>query len=369
MNTPLRVAMMIRSYIPWPRPSDIICAPIDLAIETAKGLARRGHHITIFAPVGSRVDGENITIESLDRRALVNSQDEFERLLEGEGGMTADILGLWDRYMSSEMLRRANEGEFDVLHFHHPEVALSRAVDYPQVPIVYTLHDPINNYGREMLRLYHSNNQHYVSISNNQRRDAPDLRFIDTIYNGTDTSLFEFNDQPEDYLLYAGRITPEKGVREAIQVARAAKRRLLIIGPVLEGARYRKYFNQYIKPELDDMICYLGRIDHNHLPAYYQKASALLTPVQWEEPFGLTTIEAMACGTPVISLNHGAAVEIIEQGKSGFVCKSVEEMIEAVAKLDTIDRKECRARVESKFALKQMVDGYERVYRRAVDSM
>lgn len=177
--------------------------------------------------------------------------------------------------------------------------------------------------------------------------------------------MFEFNDKAEDYLLYVGRITPEKGAREAIRVARAADKRLLIIGPVLQG--YENYFDQHIRPELDDKILYLGHVERDGLPAYYEKALALLTPVQWEEPFGLTTIEAMACGTPVISLKRGAASEIIEHGKNGFLCDSLHDMIEAAGKISTINRKSCRTHVESKFATKQMVDGYESVFRRVVD--
>lgn len=369
MKKSLSIAMMVRSYIPWPRPIDMIYAPIDLAIATAKGLAERGHKVTVFAPLGSQVYGENITIESLNLRSLVNNQEEFTTMLTDIDRLMHDFPGLWDRYMSNEMFRRANAGEFDVLHFHHPEVAMSRAVDYPKIPVVYTLHDPVGAYYREVFDLYQSPNQRFVSISNNQRRDAPDLPYIGTVYNGTDTKLFEFHPEAEDYLLYAGRITPEKGIREAIQVARGAKKRLLIIGPVPDDEKHRGYFDQYIKPELDDKILYLGRVDQDRLPAYYQKAIALLTPVQWEEPFGLTTIEAMACGTPVISLKRGAASEIIENGKNGFICDSIHGMVEAVEKVDSIDRRACRTRIERKFSLKQMVDGYEKVLCEAVESM
>src|SRR5690606_1089300 len=129
------------------------------------------------------------------------------------------------------------------------------------------------------------------------------------VYNGTDTDLFEFSDTSDDYLLFSGRILADKGVKEAIQVARESGHRLLIAGPPAYGHDY--YFEQHVKPELDENILYIGRMDQEQLRTYYQKAKALLTPVQWEEPFGLTTIEAMASGTPVISLNRGAAPELI----------------------------------------------------------
>ena len=360
MNKPLKIAVMVRSYIPMPRPIDMIYAPIDLTIQTAKELGRRGHHVTIFAPLGTQVHGENVTVETLNLRSLVNGQDDFVTLMKNTEILMHDIPGLWDRYMSSEMFARAEKGEFDMLWFHHPEVALTAAVRHPKIPVVYTLHDPVYSYYREIFELYKTKNQHYISISNNQRRDAPDLPYAATVYNGTDVDMFSFSDEYEDYLLYAGRITPDKGIKEAIQVARGSHHRLLIIGPVNNGDQ--GYFDQYIKPELDDKILYLGRVDQDRLPKYYQKAKALLTPVQWEEPFGLTTIEAMACGTPVISLNRGAAPEIIKDGKTGFVVNSVAEMIEKVDMVDTIKRADCRKYVEQHFGIAQMVDGYEKAF-------
>lgn len=343
-----------------PRPIDMIYAPIDLAVAAAKGLAARGHQVTVFAPLGTEIHGENIKIETLNLRPLVSTQDDFATLLKRTDDILHDMPGLWDRYMSNEMFERAAHGEFDLLYFHHPEVALSTAVKYPNIPVVYTLNDPIYPHFRELFDLYSTPNQHYVSISNNQRRDAPDLPYAGTVYNGTDVSLFEYSEDAEDYLLFAGRITPEKGVKEAIQVARGSKHRLLIIGPV--SAEHKGYFEQYIKPELDDKILYLGRVDQDRLPKYYQKAKAVLTPVQWEEPFGLTTIEAMACGTPVISLRRGAAPEIIEDGVTGFVVNSVTDMIEAVGKVTSLNRQDCRRHVEETFGYVQMIDGYEQVF-------
>lgn len=358
----MKIAMMVRAFIPTPRPNDMIYAPIDLSMAIAKGLGMRGHHVTLFSPLGTEVHGENVTVETMNLRALVNNQAEFTALLENTEYLAHDVHGLWDRYMANEMFARATKGEFDLLHFHHPESALSLAGRYKDVPTVYTLHDPIFPWYKEVFDLYRTPNQHYISISNNQRRDAPDLQYIDTIYNGTNVDLFTFSDKHEDFLLFIGRIAPEKGVKEAIEVAKATNHRLLIIGPVNHGNQ--GYFDQYIKPELDDQILYLGRIDQDVLPKYYQKAKALLTPVQWEEPFGLTTIEAMACGTPVISLHRGAAPEIIDSGKTGFVVPSVSKMIEAVGKIDKISRVDCRRHVERYFSSIQMVDHYENAYRK-----
>ncbi len=361
----MKIAIMVRGFIVMPRPNDMIYAPIDLAVAIAKGLGARGHHVTLFAPLGTHIESQNVTVETMNLRPLVENQGQFEELLNNTELIVHGQPWLWDRYMVKEMYKRADAGEFDVLYFHHPEAAMSAAVDYPDVVTAYTMHDPIYPWYRELFELYESKNQHYISISNNQRRDAPDLPYARTIYNGTNIDLFNFSDNHEDFLLYAGRITEQKGVKEAIQVANQTNHKLLIIGPINHGSQ--GYFDQYIKPELNENILYLGRMDQSQLSTYYKKAKALLTPIQWEEPFGLTTIEAMASGTPVISLHRGAAPEIIEDGKSGFIVESITEMCEAVGKIDSINRQDCRDRVEAMFSYDRMVDEYELVFLELID--
>lgn len=350
---------MVRSYIIMPRPSDMIYAPIDLAVAMAKGLGKKGHQVTLFAPLGTEVYGENVTVESCNLRPLVTGQDEFEQLLGDVDKLVNGQTALWDQHMANCIYERASAGEFDMVYFHHPEAALGVAREFPGVKTVIQLHDPIASWRKELYELYANDDVSFISISKNQRRDAPDLNYLSTVYNGTDTDLFEFSDEADDYLLFSGRILPDKGVKEAIQVARESGHRLLIAGPPAYGHDY--YFEQHVKPELDENILYIGRMDQQQLKTYYQKAKALITPVQWEEPFGLTTIEAMASGTPVISLNRGAAPEIIIDGKTGFIVNSLSEMVEAVGKIDTIKRKDCREHVEREFSYQVMVDKYEAV--------
>jgi glycosyltransferase involved in cell wall biosynthesis len=228
------------------------------------------------------------------------------------------------------------------------------------------MNDPVYPWYKELFEMYNSPNQHFVSISNNQRRDAPDLPYAETIYNGVDLDAFAFSPDAEDYLLIAGRVIPEKGFKEAIELAKTTGDRLLMIGPVYPDQQ--GYFNQYIKPHLSDKILYLGMMEQAQLVKYYQKAKAFITPIQWEEPFGLTAIEAMACGTPVISLNRGAASEIIVQGKTGFVVASMGEMADAVRRVGEISRAECRLHVEQNFSNELMVDRYEKVFRKIVST-
>ncbi len=353
----LRLATMVRGYLPVPRPSDIIYAPIDLAANIADGMAERGHHVDFFAPLGSESTGANI--ETMNLRALASNSTEFQALLASEQ-LNHYVPDLWDMYLAKEMFRRAQRGDYDLLHFHHPEVALPLAGLYPDVPVVYTQHDPIYPWYKEAYELYQTPSQHFVSISDNQRRDAPDLNYAATVYNGVNTHDFSFSAEHEEYLLFTGRVVSEKGVKEAIQVAEATDHRLLIIGPVAPTSQ--GYFDQYIKPYLNDKILYLGFIERDKILPYYQKAKALLLPLQWEEPFGLTAIEAMSCGTPAIAINRGSMSEIIVDGKTGYLVPSVGEMIEAVHKINKIDRRACREHVKAHFGLKQMVDGYEQVY-------
>jgi glycosyltransferase involved in cell wall biosynthesis len=358
----MKIAMMVRAYIPVPRPKDIVYANIDLAIDIAEGLARRGHSVDFYAPMGSSLKRSHIRDCKLP--PLIHNQEEFRELLFNTDKLIHGLPQMWDEYMAKIMFEKASNGDYDLLHFDHPESALTLGSMNPQVPVVYTLHDPIVKYHREAYELFQSPNQHFISISDNQRRDAPDLHYLRTIHHGIDTRKFAFSGQAEDYLLYNGRIVPEKGVREAIQVARESHHRLLIIGPTYPDAM--DYFDKYIKPNLDDQILYLGYVERDDLPKYYQKAKALLTPVQWEEPFGLTTIEAMSCGTPVVSFNRGAAPEIIASGKTGFVVNTTAEMIDSIDKIERIKRQDCRAYVEKNYSIKTMVGNYQAAFEQVI---
>ncbi len=361
----MRVAIMVRGYLPVPQPSDLVYVPIDLALATANGLSQRGHHVDFYGPTGSEL--EHAHLRSRNLRPLIQNNEAFRDLLgTANERMNHYIPSLWDTYLAEDMFKLAQRGEYDLLHFHHPEVALPLARQYRSVPVVYTLNDPVYPWYKEVFELYNSPNQHFISISNNQRRDAPDLRYSATVYNGVDTDEFSFSAEHEDYLLYVGRIVPEKGIKEAVQIAEATDHRLLIIGPIPPNSQ--GYFDQYVKPYLNEKILYLGLIERNRLLPYYQNAKAFLAPLQWEEPFGVTIIEAMACGTPVIAIARGSMPEIIKDGKTGYLAASIGEMIEAIGKVNRIDRRACREHVKANFGLRQMIDGYERTYQQVLAS-
>ncbi len=357
----MKIAMMVRGYISAPGPSDIVYAPIDLAIEISNGLIKLGHQVDFYGPAGTRLEAN---VHTRGIRALVHNQKEFQNLLSSIDLLTHYVPGLWDQYLSSEMFKRAKKGEYDLLHFHHPEAAMPYASLFPKVPVLYTLHDPIEGWWHELFQMYQSPNQFYVSISNNQRKPANELPFVGTVYNGINVDQFPFSPEHDDYLLFVGRIVPEKGVHIAIEVAKKTNHKLLIIGPIYTDSK--DYFDQKVKPHLSEQIQYLGFIDHKKVVKYFAGAKAFLMPIQWEEPFGLTMIEAMACGTPVIAFARGSIPEVVVHAKTGFVVKSKQEMINAISMIDKLDRHNCRIRVEENFSIETMTKGYEAVYKNII---
>jgi glycosyltransferase involved in cell wall biosynthesis len=163
--------------------------------------------------------------------------------------------------------------------------------------------------------------------------------------------------------LWVGRIIPEKGPGKAIQATLQAEENLTLIGPETDD----KYWHQEIKPFLSEQIKYIGHMPREKLYSYYQNAKALLVPIDWEEPFGLVMVEAMACGTPVIAFRRGSVPEVVVHGKTGFIVDTVSEMADAMKKIHTIDRHACRKHVEENFTLEKMSDNYDRVFKKIVD--
>lgn len=363
----MRIATEVKGYLTAPTPLDIIYAPYDLALDINDGLIDRGHAVDFYAPEGSNVRKSQLV--TMGQKALASSYDEYvgreNGILFNPALHSDNILALHDQRYSAEMFRRATQGKYDVLHFHHPEVALPYVDIYSDVPVIYTMHDPIGEPQRTLLESYRTPNQWLVSISDYQRQSAPDLPYIATVYNGIDTDTFNYDPtaKKSDRLLFAGRIVPEKGVKEAVQVALESGSKLDIIGPVFEDSK--DYFKEHIEPFLGNRIRHLGHIARRDLPGYFQQAKAFLMPIQWDEPFGLTMAEAMACGTPVIAFKRGSVPEIIANEQTGFIVDTVEEMASKVTDITQLSPRDCRERVLSKFSITAMVKGYESVYREA----
>jgi len=197
----------------------------------------------------------------------------------------------------------------------------------------------------------------YVSISDADR--SPELDYIKTIHHGINLNQFDFQPDPDDYLLFFGRIHPDKGTKEAIEIARACNRKLIIAGIIQDEA----YYKQYIVPYLDNNnVVFVGSAGPIQRNLLLGKAVALLHLINFEEPFGLSVIESMACGTPVIAFNRGSMPELIEKGKNGFLVDTVDDAIEVVGQIKNIDRKYCRRYIEQHFTVNQMAEKYIQVY-------
>lgn len=352
----MNIAMMVRGFLPTPVPGDIAYSPATVAYSVAEGLAKKGHRVVFFGPEGTEVEGCEVV--TLSTRPTVSTQKELDEFV-GRNDLFATYLpSLYDGVLARNMFDRAQAGEFDCVIFHHFESVLTLAPLYPDVKTVFILHDFIDPERKQAIEMHASSNISFISISENQRRNAPDLNYLATIYNGTDIDTFEHEDDAEAYLLISGRVTPSKGQKEAVQIAMQTNRRLLISGQVSGPDSW--YFDEHIKPFLNDKILYLGMLEREQLVKYYQKAAALLMPIHWEEPFGLSMIEANACGTPVIALNRGSVPEVIEDGKNGFIANNSAEMIMAIDKIDKIKRKDCRNHVVKNFSNQKMINAYEK---------
>ncbi|RPI74137.1 MAG: glycosyltransferase family 4 protein, partial [Ignavibacteriales bacterium] len=228
-------------------------------------------------------------------------------------------------------------------------------------PMVTTIHGFSS---RNILPVYkkYNNSSFYVSISNSDR--SPELSYIATVYNGITTREFKFNPEPKDSLLFFGRIHPDKGTYEAIQIAKKSQRKLIISGLIQD----EKYFKEKVKPFINnDDIIYVGNSNPDERNNLLGEAYALLHPVNFAEPFGLSVAESMLCGTPVIAFNKGSMPELILNNKTGIIVNSVEEAVEAVNNIKLIERGYCRKWALSKFSSEQMIEGYLEVYRKILN--
>jgi glycosyltransferase involved in cell wall biosynthesis len=267
-----------------------------------------------------------------------------------------------------EELKKINP---DIIHNHIGWRFLPFAPLF-KAPVVTTLHGPLNIPYQQFV--YGKFKEFpFISISNSQRKPFRKLNYAATVYNGIDVKKFHFSDKPKGgYFAFLGRMSPEKGPIQAIQAAKKAGIKLKMYAKV--DAVDKEYFEKKIKPLIDGkQIEFPGEIGPKRKSNFLKNARALLCPLQWEEPFGLFMIEAMACGTPVIALKRGSVPEIIKNGKTGFICRpnDLDSMVRAIKRICRMSEKDyremrfrCRKHVENNFTAKRMVAEYEKVYRK-----
>ena len=326
MLSPIAWRTPPRHYGPWE-------SVVSLLTE---GLVKRGHEVTLFATADSQTSGR--------LHAVCLRGYEEDRSL---------IPKVWECLHISELFEQADA--YDVIHNHFDFLPLTYT-GLTTTPVMTTIHG-FSSPGILPVYKKYNNTVFYVSISDADR--SPDLDYIKTIHHGIDIGQFDFQSAPDDTLLFFGRIHNDKGARQAIEIAGACHRKLILAGIIQDQA----YYDQYVAPHIDNVkVIYIGSVGPVERNRLLGQARALLHPIQFDEPFGLSVIESMACGTPVIAFDRGSMPELIENNKNGFLVKNLSEAVEAVEYIEGIDRAACRRHVERHFTVDRMVDNYIQAY-------
>lgn len=316
-------------YGPWENIASLLC----------EGLVKRGIDVTLFATQDSKTEAKLC--------AVCPRGYEEDKTIEPK---------VWECLHICEAFEKA--GEFDLIHnnFDFLPLTYSCLVDTPVLTTIHGFSSPA------ILPVYEKYNKknYYVSISDADRSEK--LNYIATIYHGINLSQFTFVNKPGEYLLFFGRIHHDKGAKEAIQIAKMSNKKLIMAGIIQD----KEYFDNEIVPHLSENIKYIGSVGPSQRDKLLGGALALLHPISFAEPFGLSVVESMACGTPVIAFNKGSMPELITPEKDGFLVNDVNGAVEALGKILKIDRQCCRETVEKRFSVQRMVDDYIKVYEQVI---
>jgi glycosyltransferase involved in cell wall biosynthesis len=338
---PLRILLVAPPLLPVPPPTYAGTERVVAALGAE--LHRRGHHVALVASGDSDVPYEHIpTVE----RSLWST------------GFSGDYASYMQHTV--EIAWRAAE-RFDIVHAHMENHGFLFA-EHSQVPVVSTMHGRLDAPGLPELLEAHPDVP-LVAISESQRRFFPDLHWVATIHHGLPLDAMPFSETPGEYLAFVGRITEEKGIREALELSRRTRVRLRAAAKVKSGPEFR-HFEEVVQPAIDaDEIDWLGEVGPLERDPLYAGALATVMLGGWPEPFGLVAIESMATGTPVIARRAGALTETIEHGVTGFLVDDVAEAELAVERIRDLDRRRIRELTLERFSPARMADDYERVYR------
>lgn len=342
---PLRIAQVAPLYESVP--SKLYGGTERVVSYLTEALVQQGHQVTLFA------SGDSVT-----RAELIAPCERSLRLDE-----TCQDPIAYHMLMIEQVFKQASR--FDVIHFHidYLHYSLFRR---QKCPYLTTFHGRLDL--PELPALYREfADVPVVSISTAQRRPLPGVNWQGTVYHGLPDDLLTYRDRPGDYLAFLGRISPEKGLDQAIRIAQRTGRKLKIAAKV--NRTDRDYFREKIQPliqESQGLVEFIGEIGGPQKDAFLGNAYALLFPIAWPEPFGLVMIEAMACGTPVIAYRRGSVPEVMADGVTGFVVDGLDEAIQAVGRVATLDRKDCREVFEKRFCASRMAADYVKIYRRLI---
>jgi glycosyltransferase involved in cell wall biosynthesis len=340
----MRIAILAPPWFPVP-PSGY--GGIEWVVSIlADALADAGHEVTLFASGDSRTRAKlSYVYADAPRKLIGRSQPELRHALACY----------------------ARVDEFDVINDHTGMLGavLGATVD---TPVVHTVHGPLEGEPGEVYELIDkvAPEVGLISISLNQRKPKPHLNWVANCHNALDFSVYPFKPYRGDYLLFLGRLSPDKGAHRAIAVAIETGLPLKIAGKK-QDPKEVTYFNDLIRPHLVNGIEYLGEVSHGEKVELLQHARATLFPIEWEEPFGLVMIESMACGTPVIATRWGAVPEVIEHGRSGIIVDDYRAIPAALDEADQLDPHDIRRYVEREFSPERMVGDYIAAYEAIIE--
>jgi glycosyltransferase involved in cell wall biosynthesis len=329
----MKVAIL--SPVAWQTPPVHYGPWEQMASNLAENLVKSGVEVTLFAT------GDSYTSGKLN--AVVEKGYET---LKGQDAKVLECLHI------SNLMEQASQ--FDIIHNHFDFLPLTYS-KMIKTPMVTTIHGFSSE---KIIPVYqkYNHNTHYVSISNSDRNDK--LNYLATVYNGLNTEEFTFNPSPKEHLLFFGRIHPDKGTAEAIIIAKKANKKLIIAGIIQD----QDYFNYEVKPHLNNDIQYIGPIGPEKRNILMGESLALLHPINFNEPFGLSVAEAMMCGTPVIAFKRGSMPELIDNRITGFLVNNIHEAIEAIQKLGIINRSHCSEIAKKRFSAQTMATNYLNLY-------
>lgn len=318
-------------YGPWENVVSLLC----------EGLIKRGIDVTLFAT------GDSVT--AAKHSFVCERGYEEDKTVEPK---------VWEALHISEVFERADE--FDIIHnnFDFLPITYSGLVD---TPVLTTIHGFSSSVILPVYEKYNAQT-YYVSISDSDRSDK--LDYVATVHHGINLKQFTFKNDIGDYLLFFSRFHPDKGAKKAIEIAKTFGKKLIMAGIIQD----QEYFDKEVACHLNDDITYVDSVGPKDRDELLGNAYALLHPIFFEEPFGLSVIESMACGTPVIAFNKGSMPELIESGKNGFLVNNINEAVLALGKISEINRQDCRKTVEDKFSVEIMVDNYIKVYEQIINS-
>jgi glycosyltransferase involved in cell wall biosynthesis len=325
----LRIGLLAPPWLPVP---PIGYGGTEAVVDRlARGFQQAGHHVVLFAAPGSSCPVDARSVASFETRPLGAAVTEVRH-----------VLAAYESF-----------ADCDIVH-DHTLAGLLESTRYPTVPTVTTCHGPFAGDLRDIYSRV-SRRLSIIAISHAQARQAPEIPVAAVIHHGLDIEEFPAGSGSGGYLLFLGRMSPEKGAHRAIEIAARAGMPLVLAAKMREPAE-QQYFDDFVRPKLGHGAEYVGEVAGAEKLRLLGDASALLNPIRWAEPFGLVMVEALACGTPVLTHPVGAAPEIVDHAQTGFLCQTDDELATAAPRVSELDRSQCRAAVGRRFSTEQMVD-------------